>query len=89
MIDGIGRGALPRLPAPGGETGVRAAASEPAAAKVAGRPANASATIVRDMAASAPVDSARVAVLRTAIAGGSYKPDPDAIAARMLAFGRT
>ena len=40
--------------------------------------------IVHQLAASAPVDTARVAALRTAIAGGSYKPDPALIAAAMI-----
>lgn len=40
--------------------------------------------IARDLAASAPVDAARVAALRSAIAGGTYKPDPDRIAAAMI-----
>ena len=40
--------------------------------------------IARELAASAPVDAARVAALRTAIAGGTYKPDPALIAAAMV-----
>ena len=36
------------------------------------------------MAASPPVDSARVEALRLAIAAGSYTPDAEAIAGAML-----
>jgi flagellar biosynthesis anti-sigma factor FlgM len=39
------------------------------------------------MAASPPVDTARVEALRLAIAAGTYKPDPEAIAAKMIALG--
>jgi negative regulator of flagellin synthesis FlgM len=35
-------------------------------------------------AAAAPVDTAKVAALKAAIADGSYKVDPDGIAARMI-----
>lgn len=37
-------------------------------------------------ASAAPVDGAKVAALKAAIADGSYKVDPDAIAARMIAL---
>ena len=40
--------------------------------------------IARELAVSAPIDAARVAALRSAIAGGTYKPDPDRIAAAMI-----
>lgn len=84
MIDGVGRGAPPRVRMPG-ETGARGpAVPEPVARNMPARFGG----IVRDMAASPPVDVARVEALRTAIASGSYKADPEAIAARMLAFGR-
>ncbi|GGE02256.1 hypothetical protein GCM10011529_05840 [Polymorphobacter glacialis] len=42
--------------------------------------------IVKDLAASPPVDMARVDALRNAIATGAYKPDPDAIAGKMMAL---
>ena len=38
----------------------------------------------RDLAKSPPVDSVKVGTLRTAIAAGAYKIDPDAIAAKMI-----
>ena len=46
------------------------------------------ATAVKHLAGSPPVDAARVASLRTAIAAGSYRVDPDAIAAKMLILDR-
>ncbi|KAB7648235.1 flagellar biosynthesis anti-sigma factor FlgM [Polymorphobacter fuscus] len=87
MIDGIGRGQLPRLLAQGMEATPRGPmAVEPAA--TGPRPATKApaGAVVRAMAASPPVDSARVEVLRNAIAAGTYKPDPAAIAARMIAL---
>jgi negative regulator of flagellin synthesis FlgM len=39
---------------------------------------------VSNLAASPPVDAAKVAALKSAIQSGTYKPDPDAIAARMV-----
>jgi negative regulator of flagellin synthesis FlgM len=41
-------------------------------------------SVVRDLAASPPVDAGRVAALRAAIASGSFRIDPDAIAGAML-----
>lgn len=41
------------------------------------------ATAARD-AAAAPVDTARVAEIRAAIANGTYKIDPEKIAAKMI-----
>jgi negative regulator of flagellin synthesis FlgM len=39
---------------------------------------------VSKLAASPPVDAAKVAALKTAIAAGTYKPNPAAIADRMV-----
>lgn len=91
MIDGVGRGpvlqqATPRLA--GGETSPRGPVAFEPANRSPGQAAAKLGGIVREMAASAPVDGARVEALRLAIAAGGYKADPDAIAARMLAFGR-
>ena len=87
MIDGLGRGVPLRLTlaatAPA-ERGAPAAASAPAAA-----PRAVAANVgrwVRDMAAAPPVDTARVEALRQAVAAGSYQPDPEAIAAKMIAL---
>jgi len=86
MIDGIGRSGPPRLPVAGGDGVARTSdlraglvaksPKAPATAQISG--------IARDLAASPPVDAARVAALRVAIAGGTYKPDPDRIAAAMI-----
>ena len=89
MIDGIGRGAPARAAVPiSTGTGPRTPADAETAAPATGKaaPAPQFGTLVREMAASAPVDTARVAALRSAIASGSYAIDPDAIAARLLAF---
>jgi len=81
MIDGLGRASLPRLAIAGNEASGRpASASAPAPRSVESHPAQK----VRDMAASPPVDSARVEALRLAIAAGSYTPDAEAIAGAML-----
>jgi len=42
--------------------------------------------LVREMAAVPPIDAARVEALRSAIVAGTYRADPDAIAARMIAL---
>jgi negative regulator of flagellin synthesis FlgM len=44
--------------------------------------------VVRDLAASPPVDAGRVAALRAAIADGSFRIDADAIAGAMLKLDR-
>lgn len=89
MIDGIGRNALARLAV---STSVQGAARTLTGAEpITSATGRASVTprlggIIRDMAASPPVDGDRVAALRNAIASGNYAVDADAIAARMLAF---
>jgi negative regulator of flagellin synthesis FlgM len=50
--------------------------------------ASASAGLVADLAKAPPVDAVRVAALKAAIDGGSYRIDPDAIAAAMLRLDR-
>lgn len=45
--------------------------------------------IVRELAGSPPVDSARVAALKARIEGGAYPLDPAAIADAMLASERS
>ena len=86
MIDGIGRSGPQRPPVTGSDSVAKPAdlrnrmeVRSPKAAV----PAQISG-IARDLAASPPVDAARVAALRSAIAGGTYKPDPDRIAAAMI-----
>jgi negative regulator of flagellin synthesis FlgM len=83
MIDGLGRAGLQRLAVFTNDAPGRAAATTPAVStpRVAAGKAG---QLVREMAVTPPVDSARVGALRQAIAAGSYKPDPQAIAAAML-----
>ena len=93
MIDGIGRTPPPRAAVTSGnmpaKTGDGEAVSRVVgAAPVAGQAAAASnlGRIAKDLAASPPVDAARVAALKTAIASGEYRPEPGKIAERMLAL---
>jgi negative regulator of flagellin synthesis FlgM len=92
MIDGIGRAGAPRPVAAAAEAILRGAgrAGEalPAAASGAAQaPATSNlARIAKDLAASPPVDTAKVETLRNAIASGAYRPDPAKIAERMMAL---
>jgi len=64
--------------------GIAASAPAPAATAVRGEAAKAPST-ARDIAAKGPpVDEARVARIRAAIASGSYRANPLAIAAAMV-----
>ncbi|MBC7521333.1 MAG: flagellar biosynthesis anti-sigma factor FlgM [Sandarakinorhabdus sp.] len=95
MIDGMGRAQAPRPVANFGETACRTGAAVPAG-RVADTPAAGAAAqgpaisnlarIAGELAASPPVDAARVDALRTAIASGSYRPDPMRIAEKMMAL---
>jgi negative regulator of flagellin synthesis FlgM len=82
MIDGLG-GRLPPIAAR------PAATMNPVAATAKVKPAapdiSALATAVRDMASAPPVDTAKVDRVKNAIAAGSYRVAPDAIAERMIA----
>ena len=62
-----------------------AASAAPASAS---EPLNLSHTAVaaRALAASPPVDTARVDALKSAIADGTYRADPAAIAGKMIAL---
>ena len=88
MIDGLGRASPPRLALTGNEAAARASVAPSATPRTAttGAATTSAGQVVRDMAASPPVDTARVAALRLAIAAGSYKPDPQAIAMKMIAL---
>jgi negative regulator of flagellin synthesis FlgM len=44
--------------------------------------------LAAELAREVPVDHAKVAQIRAAIADGSYRIDPDRIAAGLIAFGR-
>jgi negative regulator of flagellin synthesis FlgM len=85
MIEQIGKSIQARLEQ------VRAQAPKPAAVPTAGAaPAEQAQPLANPASAlaaeGAPVDSAKVAALRAAIANGSYRIDPDAIAAKMIAL---
>jgi negative regulator of flagellin synthesis FlgM len=80
MVDGvriIGRGPVERV-APA----ARAASVD--RTQVAPAVQTAPSTIATMAAAGAPVDAVRVAAIRAGIADGSYRVDPDAIAAKMI-----
>ncbi len=85
MIDGIGgRPCGPHAVAAARTSNGDAARPEPAAVKPETRAALS--RIARDLAASPPVDSAKVARLKASIDGGTYAIDADAIAARIVAL---
>jgi negative regulator of flagellin synthesis FlgM len=92
VIDGVGgRPQGPRPVAANSEATTRAVAEVARGAEVstpAVRDAAVSslARIAKELAASPPVDGARVEALRLAIASGDYKPDPQRIAAAMIAL---
>jgi negative regulator of flagellin synthesis FlgM len=87
MIDGVFRGQPPRPPQPGAAGGAApTAVTPPPASTTSAAETSGLSRIARDLAASPPVDSAKVDRLRAAIAAGTYRPDPDAIAAKMLAL---
>lgn len=95
VIDGIGKAQPPRPATPVGEAirgNARPAEPGPVtAASAASGAAQAPATsklarIASELAASPPVDTAKVAALRAAIVNGAYRADPAAIAERMIAL---
>ncbi len=67
-----------------------AAAALPKTERAAADPLKLSDTAqaAKALAASPPVDTARVDALRSAIAEGRYPVDPDAVAAKMIALDR-
>ncbi len=83
MIDGLGQAKAVRMDAPRAETVARAAA--PAGVR---KPVTEGATTkgpaARLAAEGPPIDSAKVDAIRAAIADGTYKIDPQAIADRMI-----
>jgi negative regulator of flagellin synthesis FlgM len=90
MIDGfrnnpLGPFTARSLPARAGGADPATPVRRVAAAPATDRP---NAGLVADLAKAPPVDAVRVASLKAAIAGGSYRIDPDAIAAAMLRLDR-
>lgn len=92
MMDGIRNSNLPTFaPARAGsaanpaEPVRRTAPAGPVAGSLAGTGA---ASLVADLAAAPPVDAVRVAAIKAGIEAGSFRIDPDAIAAAMLRLDR-
>ena len=88
MVDPVG--SKPVSPVRGLAPLTKAAPVRPATSALGGADeaaGSAVANLARESAASAPVDSARVARLRGAIADGSFSVQPDAVAERLIAFG--
>lgn len=98
MMDGIG-GPPPLPPRTSGDIANRATAGAPevraAGTALPARPDTSRAAgievghVVRHLAGSAPVDSAKVAALKAQIEDGSYALDPSAIADAMLSMERS
>jgi negative regulator of flagellin synthesis FlgM len=91
VIDGVGRPQGPRPVAASTEARPSVAAEAARTGEVANAaPQEAAvsslARISKELAAAPPVDTARVETLRLAIASGDYKPDPERIAAAMIAL---
>ena len=85
MIDGVGKGGSNRIDvARGAEQGSRVAA---VGEKSMRAPSAAVESAVFELvSAGAPVDTAKVAAVRAAIAEGRYAVDPKAIADKMVAL---
>jgi len=89
MIEPICTGSL--APAGALRPSATTAAAPPVAAVSPVKPGadlSALAAEIKALATSPPVDAARIAALRSAIAAGSYTPDPQAIADKMLTLDR-
>jgi negative regulator of flagellin synthesis FlgM len=90
VIDGVGRAQPPRAVTAAGEAAARATTAPRAGEANVAAPKQAMVSnlgrVAKELAASPPVDTARVEALRLAIASGDYKPDPDRIAAAMIAL---
>jgi negative regulator of flagellin synthesis FlgM len=86
MIDGIGKGGAGRIELSRSPAGQAAAAAAPVGSPGAsGRSAGLGGAVAYLVALGPPVDTDKVSALRTAIAEGRYRVDPDAIADRMIA----
>lgn len=83
MIDGVGKAGAGRLEL------VRSSVERGASVEKSGNPAarrevSGPWSLAAEMASGAPIDSAKVAAVRAAIAEGRYPVDPEKIAARMI-----
>lgn len=86
MIDGIGKLGQGRIDAVRGSVESSAPVAAANDAAVRGRSAGIDSSVFGLVAGGAPVDSAKVAAIRAAIAEGRYPVDPAKIAERMLAL---
>lgn len=84
MIDGVGKSGPGRIEiAQGAGKSAPAATVGPAGVRQSGSVESA---VFELVGGGAPVDGAKVAAIRTAIAEGRYPVDPDRIAERMIAL---
>lgn len=84
MIDGVGKGVPGRIDPARAEKGGPAAAAASTGSRAA--QGGVESAVFDLVSGRAPVDGARVAAIRSAIAEGRYPINPDAIAERMLAI---
>jgi negative regulator of flagellin synthesis FlgM len=85
MIEGVGKSGPGRIDLARGAT-EGAAVPAVAGTPVKGRDGPVESAVFELVSAGAPVDQAKVAAIRAAIAEGRYPVDPDKIAARMIAL---
>jgi negative regulator of flagellin synthesis FlgM len=85
MIDGVGKSGPGRIDLTRG-AGEGAAVPAAANAPARGRNGPVESAVFELVSAGPPVDGAKVAAIRAAIAEGRYPVDPDKIAARMIAL---
>jgi len=85
MIDGVGKSGAGRLGAPRG-AGQSAPSNPVAGVSTEGRQGAVASAVFDLVAGGPPVDSAKVARIRAAIAEGRYPVDADRIAERMIAL---
>lgn len=84
MIDGLGQAKAVRTEAVRTDAVARTAAPATIRKPVAEGATTAKGPAARLAAEGPPIDSAKVDAIRAAIADGTYRIDPDAIAARMI-----
>ena len=86
MINGIGNAGRARLELVPGSVERSPSVEKRQSGSPSERAGGTASNLVAEMAAEAPVDSAKVAVIRAAIVEGRYPVDPQKIAASMLAL---
>jgi negative regulator of flagellin synthesis FlgM len=92
VIDSVGKAQPPRPASAVGEAMSRSArplgeaGAVVAASAVQGPASSSLAQVAKNLAASPPVDTARVEQLRAAIISGDYRADPARIAEKMIAL---